>query len=43
MLERGMSIGKEIGKRGPIDLGDIPASKLQADDKSEMLERGKGP
>jgi len=41
VLEGGGSIGKEIGKRGPIDLGDILASKPEADDECEMLERGK--
>ena len=40
-MEGGTSIGKEIGKRGPIDLGDILALKLEAYDEREMLERGK--
>src|SRR6266540_2475454 len=41
VLEGGKSIGKEIAKRGPIYLGDILASKPEADDECEMLERGK--
>ena len=41
VLEGGMSIGKEIDKRGPVNLGDIPVSKLEADNKSEIFERGK--
>ena len=40
VLEGGTSIGKEIGKRGPIDLGGIP-SKSEADDEGEILDRGK--
>ena len=41
VLEGGTSIGKEIGKRGPIDLGDICAHKVEADDEREMLDGGK--
>ena len=37
VLEGGISIGKEIGKRRPIDLGDITASKSEADDEREVL------
>jgi len=41
VLEGGKSIENEIGKRGPVDLGGILASELEADDEGEMLERGK--
>ena len=37
VLEGGMS----IGKRKSIDLGDIIAPKLEADNEREMFERGK--
>jgi len=37
VLEGGKEIGKEIAKRGPIDLGDILASKPEADDECEMM------
>ena len=37
MLEGGTSIGKEIGKRGPIDMRDVLASKLDANDEREMF------
>jgi len=36
-LEGGTPIGKEIGKKGPIGLGDILASKSEADEEREML------
>ena len=39
--EGGMSMGKEISKRRPVNLGDILAHKSEADDEREMLERGK--
>ena len=41
VLEGGTSIEKEVGKRGPIDLGDIFARKSEGDDEGEMLDRGK--
>ena len=41
VLEGGKSTRKEAGKRGPIDISDTIASKLEADDQREMLERGK--
>ena len=37
VLDGRTSAGKEIGKRRPIDMGDIPAIKLER----QMLERGK--
>jgi len=37
MLEGGTPIRKEISKRAPIDVGDILASKLDADDEREMF------
>ena len=37
MLKGGTSIGKQIGKRRPIDLRDVLASKLDADDEREMF------
>ena len=40
--EGGMPIGKEIGKRRPVNLGDLLAY-LEAKDEREMLERGKIP
>jgi len=37
----GDTIEKEIGKRGPIDSGDILALKSEADGEGEMLDGGK--
>jgi len=41
VLGEGTSIGKEIGKKGPINLGDTLGTKSVAEDQSEVLERGK--
>ena len=37
VLEGGTSIGKEIGKRRPIDVGDILVSKSDAEDERDMF------